>query len=91
MLKQLRRFSLKHSHELVDDKFQSIEVMSIHAMVLIIHEMFKDQIAYIGIICKFEDVLTEIVHTLKIAMIRMVESKYFKYLYHFDSECLIPS
>jgi len=39
--------------------------------------MLKDEVANIAVISKFEYILAEVVHSLKIAVVRMIERKGF--------------
>ena len=88
---QLRPFPLKDPHELVYLDFEAIEVASVELVVLVIHEVFEDGIAGVGIIRHLEDVLAEVVHALEIAVIWMVVGKCPEDFYHLHSELLVPA
>lgn len=88
---QLRPFPLKDPHELVYLDFEAIEVASVELVVLVIHEVFEDGIAGVGIIRHLEDVLAEVVHALEIAVIWMVVGKGPEDFYHLHSELLVPA
>lgn len=91
VFKKFLSFYFQKSHKLIDSQLKSIKISSIHPIILIIHEMLKDIIADESVISQFQYVFTEIVHSLKVAIIRMVEGKGSKDLYHFYSQFLIPT
>lgn len=44
VVEELRRVSLQQPHELIDPQFETIELIRIHAMVLIVHEMLENEV-----------------------------------------------
>lgn len=85
MIEQLWRASLQQPHELIYPELETVELIRIHVMVLIVHEMLEDEVYYVRIVSKLKNVLTEVVHTLEVSVIRVIEGKGVEDLYHFAS------
>ena len=56
---------------------KTIKITCIHPIVLIIHKMFKYEVTDVAVIGEFEYILTQIVHSLQITVVRMIERKSF--------------
>lgn len=91
MIVKLRPFSLQNAHKLVNFDLKSIETASIKMVVLIIHQIFKDGVASKSVICQLEYIFAQVVHTLKISIIRVIVRESFKNFDHLNTQFLVPS
>lgn len=85
MFEELWSLSFHHSHELIYFEFESIEVACVHVVILIVHEVFEDEVADVGVVGQFEDVFAEIVHALEVAVVRVIIGEGFENFDHFHS------
>jgi len=53
--------------------------------------MLKNEVADVGIVCEFKDVLAEIVHTLEVAIVRVIEGKCVENFNHFRAKSFVPT
>ena len=72
---KFRLLPLDNSHELVYFGSETIEIGSVHAIVRVIHEVFKDPVDNIFIVSNLEDIFAKIVHSLQVPNIGIVKAE----------------
>ena len=53
--------------------------------------MLEDEVAYVGIVCEFVNVLAEVVHALEVSVVRVVEGEGVEDFDHLAAEGFVPT